>query len=313
MKLRIKEYLPFMIAVILVTAMTALSELLEEKEILFPEIAAIACGSLISPKLSWNTDLLRVFITISIGSILGVLIVLFVPLALWLQMSLAFLIAMFMLSFSKTSFAPMISSIVLPVMLQTRSVIYPLSAMCLTAVIVLVRLSFEKAGLFHSQSFEPNDTINKKQILSLFYCWCIGSLVIVIALHFGCKYAAAPPLLVAFTEFCRPSSAVHKFPFKIAFVIVFGAASGSFFRYITVWTDIYQFLSAALTITLVYIIMQRIKMYAPPAAALSILAFLIPESTLPWYSIQVAVGASAFIAFAIVRGKLSGFIADASL
>ena len=145
MKLRIKEYLPFMIAVILVTAMTALSELLEEKEILFPEIAAIACGSLISPKLSWNTDLLRVFITISIGSILGVLIVLFVPLALWLQMSLAFLIAMFMLSFSKTSFAPMISSIVLPVMLQTRSVIYPLSAMCLTAVIVLVRLSFEKS------------------------------------------------------------------------------------------------------------------------------------------------------------------------
>ncbi len=300
---KLKNNLPTIIAIFLVTAMTAFSELIGEKEILFPEIAAIAAGSLVSPKLSWNTSLFRVFISISFGSIIGVLIVLYIPLTLWLQMSAAFLIALLMLAFSGTGFAPMISSVVLPVMLQTKSIIYPISAVSLTLLIVTVRFVFDKNGFFARSDFNPIKPTNKSLFTDMLICWLIGSIVIAVSVQTGFKLITAPPLLVAFTEFRKANSAARKSPVKVVFVIVFSTFIGSLLRYLCNVIGIYEFIGAMIAISAVYLIMTKSKMFIPPAAALCVLAFLIPKNSLLTYPLLIAAGTAIFMVFSVIHVK----------
>ena len=127
-----EKILPAALAVLTVMVMTAAAELSGEKEILFPEIAAIAAGALIAPKFAWKTSKLRLFVLICIGSVIGLLISMFVPFSVSVKLCIAFLAASLLFRFSGTTFAPVISSVVLPVMLGTDSVIYPIAAAVLT-------------------------------------------------------------------------------------------------------------------------------------------------------------------------------------
>ena len=112
-----KKIIPIGMAMVIVTLMTAAACLLGNKEIIFPEIAAIAVGGLIAPKMVWNTNKRRILFFITLCAVLGVGIVRYVPLPLWMQMAMAFFISQIIFIYSGTSFAPMISAIVLPVML----------------------------------------------------------------------------------------------------------------------------------------------------------------------------------------------------
>ena len=106
-----KKLIPVICAVILVGGMTAAAVLLNNCEIIFPEIAAIAVGALVAPKFSWNANKLRIFIYITVCAVIGVVLVKWLPLPIWAQMIIAFLLAQILLLNSETSFAPMISAI----------------------------------------------------------------------------------------------------------------------------------------------------------------------------------------------------------
>ena len=74
--------------------------------------------------------------------------------ALWAQMLLAFALCQILYLFSRTTFAPMISAMVLPVFLGTTSWVYPVSAVALTVIISGLQLFFEKLG-FVKETFSP--------------------------------------------------------------------------------------------------------------------------------------------------------------
>lgn len=301
---KLKQSLPFVSAVILITAMAAAAELTGEREILFPEIAAIAAGSLISPGLKWNTSAPRLYILIALGSVMGLLIVLYLPMALYLQMSLAFLSGSLMLLLSRTTFAPLISSVVLPVMLQTRSVIYPISAVILTAAIVLLRSAFEHMGLIAPSHFEPEPKPDKRAFFDMLIRWLCGSLVIIIAVFSGFKLAAAPPLLVAFTEFWKKGSAAQKKPFAVGSVIFLCALIGALLRAAFAFLGIYLFIAAGVSVVLVFAIMKRTGLFIPPAAALSILAFLIPSESVSIYPLLILTGTTVILLITKLRAKI---------
>ena len=61
---KIKSALPSLISLALAAGMVAAAELLHEKEIIFPEITAIAIGALAAPRQVWNTSRLRLLLTI---------------------------------------------------------------------------------------------------------------------------------------------------------------------------------------------------------------------------------------------------------
>ncbi|HAG13192.1 MAG TPA: hypothetical protein DCG49_04940, partial [Ruminococcus sp.] len=47
--------------------------LLGDREIIFPEMAAIAAGLFLAPRLPWETDLKRILLFLAIGAVTGML------------------------------------------------------------------------------------------------------------------------------------------------------------------------------------------------------------------------------------------------
>ena len=121
----------------LVAAMVGVAELLGEKEIIFPEITALAIGAWIAPQQVWRTNRLRIVLMIAIFAVLGVCLVRYLPLTLYLQVIIAFAIVSVGFLLSGTTFAPVISAMVLPVLLGTTSWVYPLAATAMALIIVL--------------------------------------------------------------------------------------------------------------------------------------------------------------------------------
>lgn len=300
---QIKNILPAALAVLTVMLMTAAAELSGEKEILFPEIAAIAAGALIAPKFAWKTSKLRLFALICIGSVMGLLISMFVPFALSVKLCIAFLTASLLFRFSGTTFAPVISSVVLPVMLGTDSVIYPIAAAVLTFLILMERLLIEKLGVAEKPEFSPEPMPDKNAIILLAVRWLIGSIAIVLAVGLGFRFAVAPPLLVAFTEFCRKGSAVQKKPAAITLLIVGCALIGAVCRFVFSLIGWKMFVAAGVAMLIVCVIMKSAKLFVPPAAALSVLAFLVPEEAVITYPLQIAAGTVFFVLIGRFFGK----------
>ena len=67
------------VSLAVVAIMVGSAEIFGEKEIIFPEITAVAMGALIAPVQSWNTSRTRLFAAIVSAAIAGVCIVRFIP------------------------------------------------------------------------------------------------------------------------------------------------------------------------------------------------------------------------------------------
>lgn len=69
-----KHCLNDIMTIFVIAIMVGASEVLGEKEIIFPEITAIAIGLFIAPHRSWQVNKARILILISICSVLGLMI-----------------------------------------------------------------------------------------------------------------------------------------------------------------------------------------------------------------------------------------------
>ncbi len=292
-KVKTKEMVPVCMAVAIVAVMTAAAELLGEKEIIFPEIAAVAAGGLVAPKLVWNTNKRRILLFIMICAVLGVGIVRYVPLPLWAQMAAAFLVSQIIFIYSGTTFAPMISAIVLPVMLQTETAVYLASAFLLTALILLFRLLLEKQGVLEEIEYKKEKLPQIKEYKNVALRVLVASVVIFAAVSLDAKFVVAPPLLVAFTEFSKPSCGARKRPVKAVALTGGSALIGAVFRYVFCiqFGIVPLYLAAAATMLAVLLVMKKLGMFLPPAGAVSILAMLIPEGAVLWFPVQITIGA----------------------
>ena len=213
-----------------------------------------------------------------------------------MQMCIAYLLASVLFMLSRTSFAPMISAAVLPVLLQTRSVVYLIAACTLTAGILCVRGILLRFGILTETSFEKMPKPDKSGIFQAVIRWLIVSVVIVAALYCNCRFAAAPPLLVAFTEFWKPEAVSRKRPFAVITLVTLCAVCGAGMRFLLCeQLDVPAFLAAMLTVLAVYGIMKRLGLMLPPAAAIAILAFLISANALMVFPLQILAGISILV------------------
>ncbi|MCR4675516.1 MAG: hypothetical protein K5675_10925, partial [Lachnospiraceae bacterium] len=113
----LKRNIPTICTLLLVTAMVFFSEILNNKEIIFPEIAALSVGYMVAEKRSWMVNGRRMLTLITICAVFGVLIVRYMGLDSYSEIVIAFSFAQILFMFSGTTFAPFVSAIVLPVML----------------------------------------------------------------------------------------------------------------------------------------------------------------------------------------------------
>ncbi|MBR0485400.1 MAG: hypothetical protein IJJ69_11605 [Oscillospiraceae bacterium] len=287
----IRKYLPLFLTVLTVGLMTGLSEFFQNPEIIFPELAAVTAGALHVPHTAWHVSKFRMLIFITLCAMLGVLIVHFLHIPAGIQLCIAFFTAQMIFLCSRTSFAPMISALVLPVMLKTDSAVYLFSAFGLTLLVLLCRSFLEKINLLPEMQYEPFPKPDKTAFLQALSRTFAGCLVILPAVLLDMRFLCAPPLLVAFTEFCKPDSPAEHHKSEIFLLMAVSAVTGSLCRYLlNVLFSLPMCFPAMLTIFLIMLIMKKTGRILPPAAAISILAYLIPESLLFWYPLQIAGG-----------------------
>ena len=296
MKKFIKNIIPYISILLLVGIMVGIAELLNEKEIIFPEITALAVGYMVAQKRSWKVNGKRMLLLITICATVGVLIVRYSGLALFPQMIIAFSFAQILFMFSGTTFAPFVSAIVLPVMMQTKSFIYPISAVILTILVIGFHQLFLKMKIREDEEYIPVMLNSKDDIIDTALRVVCVAIVGFVAIYFNYKFIIAPPLLVAFTEFSRPRNKVRNKPIKTVLVITSCAVVGSLSRYLlTIKLELPLTVSALIATLIMLLILTYTKMYMPPVGAITILSMMIPEISVITYPLQIFVGSVVII------------------
>lgn len=296
MKQFIKNIIPYISTLLLVGLMVGIAELLNEKEIIFPEITALAVGYMVAQKRSWKVNGKRMLLLITICATVGVLIVRYSGLTLFPQMIIAFSFAQILFMFSGTTFAPFVSAIVLPVMMQTKSFIYPISAVILTILVIGFHQLFLKMKIREDEEYIPVMLNSKDDIIDTALRVVCVAIVGFVAIYFNYKFIIAPPLLVAFTEFSRPRNKVRNKPIKTVLVITGCALVGSLSRYLlTIKLELPLTVSALIATLIMLLILTYTKMYMPPVGAITILSMIILQSSVITYSLQIFVGSVVII------------------
>lgn len=296
-----KEWIRGASVVLIVTAMVFTAELLHEREIIFPEIMALAVGALVAPKRAWQTSRTLMVILIAVCSAGGVLITRYVPAPLWLQILLAFALCQVLYLFSRTTFAPMISAMVLPVLLGTTSWVYPLAAVGMTVVIVCLQFLFERCGICEKEPFSPIPLPHKRDCLDMLLRILLAGIVIFSAVSTGWSLCAAPPLLVAFTEFSRRSCKARQSPVKTILLVGLCGAAGTLCRWgLTILLELPLAIAAAAATAASLLLMKGMRQYLPPAVAMAILPILLPQESAPLFPVQALIGISALMGMALL-------------
>lgn len=296
-----KNWILNLSVIMVVAAMVLAAELLNEKEIIFPEITALAVGTLVAPKRAWQVSRTRMVALIAVCAVGGVLIVRYIPLPLWARLTLAFALCQLLYIFSRTTFAPMISAMVLPVQLGTTSWVYPLSAVAMTGIIVLMQFCFEKWDMCKEEPFTPLPLPGKRDGLDVLLRIGLAGVLIVVAVITGWQLCIAPPLLVAFTEFTRRSCKTRKAPIRAVLLISLCATAGALCRWgICTALSLPLTLAAVLATAAALLIMKGMNLYLPPAGALAILPMLLPQESVALFPLQVTIGASVLMGLALL-------------
>lgn len=83
----------YICSLIMILLMIGVAELLHEKEVLFPEMAALTIGMWIVDKRVWKVKYWQMLLLMTFGACAGVLVVLYSPFVLVINVALAFLCA----------------------------------------------------------------------------------------------------------------------------------------------------------------------------------------------------------------------------
>lgn len=291
----------YLCALVMILLMIGVAELLHEKEIIFPEMAALTIGMWIVNKRVWRVRYWQMLLLMTLGACAGVLIVLYSPFSLVVNVAIAFSCAAVGLLFTRASLFPLISACVLPVLLKTESWVYPLSVFVMTLIIIAVQRWMEYFGLRKSIVYEPverNWTADCFRWLSLMISVFAVACLAVYTSNF---YFIIPPLIVMYVEFVNSKAGFRNRPVLTILLLVSGSLIGTVFQLIG-----YHYLRLPETVVALFIfivlftLFEWLGKFFAPVGAMALIPMLLPKEALPWLPFQVLIGATIFIAMGMV-------------
>lgn len=289
---------------IMVLIMIGLAEVLQEKEIIFPEMTALAIGTLLAPKLSWQVSRSKMIGMIGLCSFLGWGISSMLPLPLGVKILVGFTAAQWLLLQSRTSFAPCISAVVLPILMGTKSLVYPVSAIGLTLLLIGIEWLYNAWIQTERTAYIPLPRPTRADYLAVGKRLLIVSALVIVCLPIHFQFCIAPPILVAFTEFTKPQCVARKQPVLAVGTIFLCSLVGALSRMILSCYFGLSIIAAVFVGTIgMLVILHFLKCYLPPAGALTILPMMIPEASLMAYPFLVLMGTSCLMGSALLFFK----------
>lgn len=277
-------------AIIMVCLMVLISEIIGEKEIIFPEIFALLIGSWVADKRPWKVTKIKMLFLMSLSAFAGIGIVRYINIPIYFQIAIALAFTSIFLIYLRSTMVPMISACILPIMLGTTSIIYPISVITMVAIILLVEHIFIKLK-WVSTSDEIVISSYKEEIALWSKRITIFLILAIIPVLSHNMYFIAPPLIVGYIELTNRDSRLRKKPVVVTGLILFAALIGVFMRIIVCETfGLPLTLAAVLATVGVLIIMNYTKIYFPPAGAIAILPMILPAKGILMYPIMVSIG-----------------------
>ena len=149
--------------------MILLSQLTGLHEFMFPEGISVVLGVWAIEKQPWRVNKVQLFFMMIIGSICAVCIVKYLPIPLIFQVLIGFILVGISLLVTKTSFAPVVSAFMLPILLQSDSWLFPLLVIGYIGIIIAVQTLYQKTGL--TQKIVSSHT--SFQLKNELFHWCI--------------------------------------------------------------------------------------------------------------------------------------------
>lgn len=304
MSLDKKIHIRLWLSVAMITIMVLLSELLHEKEIIFPEIAALAIGAWLAPKQPWETNRKKILLFMSLSASIGYSLSAYLNIPIDCKIVIGILLCMTLLFLSKTTMLPLISACILPILTEVKNIIYPISVIILTTIIVLVQLLFEKKKLKDTYTYTPLIYDIQTEVKRWLLIIITVAIMAFFAVRLDMRLIIAPPLIVAFCELTYTESKARNVPIPILIITAIAAFSGAYARIL--FCEVLHcplvlptFLVSVLTLYL----MTILKLYFPPVGAIAILPMIIPKETLYLYPVQVMLGSIIFVTLAMLSGK----------
>lgn len=297
-------------ALLLILAMFAVAEYTRQREIIFPEIAALALGAWVMKMSPWKSSIFDFWLSPTLAALTGTLIVRFFPYAPFFMLTGAFCLVILQLKLFRSNVLPSISAAVLAVITRSESWCYPLSVCVLTGIIALGRYVLDRSdsrkyngGLLMEpipNTAEGNGALSGWLQLSKL----LAGVAFVSAIAVGSDnlFMVAPPLLVAFVELSKPGGTLLDRAGKILGLLVFAALNG------VLWLALINtvlhwplWIFAGLSTATVFLAFHALQLPFPPAVAIALLPAILPQGSLWSYPLQVLLGSAAFI----VIGKVS--------
>lgn len=289
----------------MIIAMVAVSVIFENNEIIFPEIFAIVIGAWISEKQPWKVGKIKMLVLITAMAFIGILFVRFVPWQTEYKIIAAFFTAALVLFISKCTFLPIISACVLPIIMGTESIIYPISVFVMMTFILVVKNILENKNIVKKSTDNEYNFDFKTEAARWLMIFLIFSPICFIAVKCNMIFLIAPPLLVAFSEFTYADSQTRKTPVKIWLITSVCAVIGAYSRcFLSVMLNIPIVVTTAIIAIAVIVILVKSKTLFPPSGALSLLPMIIPEDKLIIYPFLVILSSAVLIFFAMLIGKV---------
>ena len=298
----------YMIAAILTCVMVLIAELTGEKEIIFPEIAALVIGAWIAEKQPWTVNKRRIFLLMTISAFAGVCIVRYLHFPLIAEVVLSFVIIGAALTFAGTTLLPVISACILPVYMGVTSWVYPISVSVMAFLIILFQWIMEKNGLRRKNVYKKPESDYKMECAKWVKLGAVLFLILLLPFKSNYLFITAPPLIVAFAEMSNIKCPARKHPFKIYSILVLAAFSGTALKEVlNMYLHMPLVLCAILACIILFMTFERLNVLFPPAGAILLLPLLLDGWDLKWYPLEVTIGAAVFIAAAMLlfRSNLS--------
>ena len=289
------------ISMLMCVGIVFVSEITNIKEILFPEIVALVIGAWASSLQPWKTYKFQIVALMTVSSLIGFIFVNYIHIPVYFKIIIVYLIIGSFLTITESGLFPMISAAVLPILMDTENIIYPVSVFIMSCIVAFVQYKMEKKGIRKKSTYIPFQMKKNERIKLWIKRTIVLAFAIIIPFILKLSFIFAPPLLVFFTESTVPNSKIRNTPIKSCIIISLTAFIGSFSRIILcIKFHLPLTVAALVTITLVFLTFKIFDQFIPPAGAIAFLPFIISEKSLYSFGLQILIGSLIFIILGMV-------------
>lgn len=281
--------------------MALAADVLGEREVIFPEVAALALGLWIADKRMWNVRGYEIPLIMTISAVLGVLITTYLHVHVFWQLTLALVLSALMMTAMRIPLIPAIAAILLPVLLHTESWYYPASVAIMTTIMAVGTTILQRVGL---KSKLPDVTHRQGLTTSAVKSWLTRYIllfhILLVASLGHWLYAIVPPLVIILIELVNPENMFRNRPVALWIAVVIVASIGTLSRYFLLETFSLPYIVAVYTAFLIAILLlNRKRLMFPPVPALAIIPFILP-GTYEYFPLAVAIGGAYVIAVPLI-------------